>query len=63
MVSLSQPGICGAIGEHRLHGGHGDRAEQGDGLARRPLPRGQGEAERVAEAVRETVQLAGESAP
>ena len=68
-VLLGDPGedgvaVVSAIGEDRLDRDHGDRAEQRDGLGRvTRLPRGQRDAERVAEAVRETVQLAGEATP
>lgn len=56
--------VVGAIGEDRRHGDHRDRAEQGEGGRRvARLAGGQGEAERVAEAVGEAVQLAGEPAP
>lgn len=55
--------VIGAIGEHRLDDGHGDRVEQGDGLGRvAGLARGQREAERVAEAVAQSAQLAGPTA-
>jgi len=56
--------VVGAIGEHRLDGDHGDRAEQGQGdRCVAPLARGQREAKGVAEAVGEAVQLRGEPAP
>ena len=55
--------VIGAIGEYGRDGDHRDRGEQGDGLGRvTRLACGQGEAERVAEAVGEPVQLAGVSA-
>jgi hypothetical protein len=61
---LSPVQIRGAIGEPRLDGAHRDRGEQRDGLGRVTGPaRGQREAEQVAEAVRETVPLAGEATP
>lgn len=56
--------VISAIAEHGLDGDHRDRAEQGDGLGRViRLARGQSEAQRVAEAVGEPVQLAEVSAP
>jgi hypothetical protein len=68
-VLLDDPGedgvaVVSSIGEHRLDGAHRDRAEQGYGRGRvARLARCQGEPQRVAEAVRETVQLAGEPTP
>lgn len=54
--------VIGAIGEHCRDREHGDRCEQGDGFWRiAGLAGGQGEAERVAEAVSEPVQLRGEA--
>ena len=54
--------VIGAIGEHHCHREHADRCEQGDGLWRiAGLAGGQHEAERVAEAVGEPVQLRGEA--
>ena len=55
--------VIGASGEDRRHGDHRDRAEQGEGCRRvARLAGSQGEAERVAEAVGEAVELAGEAA-
>jgi hypothetical protein len=56
--------VISAIGEHRLDRSHRDRGKQGYGFGRvTGLARRQREAEWVAEAVREAVQLAGEPAP
>jgi hypothetical protein len=55
--------VIGTIGEHRRDREHSDRCEQGDGFWRiAGLAGGQREAERVAEAVGEPVQLRGEAA-
>ena len=56
--------VIGAIGEHDCDHDHGDRGEESDGFWRiAGLAGGQREAERVAEAVGEPVQLRGEAAP
>ena len=63
---LDQPGedrvaVIGAIGEH---GGGRQALEQGDGLRRiARLAGGQGESQRIAEAVGEGVRLAREATP
>lgn len=56
--------VIGASGESRLDGDHGDRAEQGESFWRVTRPAcGQREAERIAEAIGQPMQLARIPAP